>query len=220
LCCLFAANVLRNYCRIVTVIPDYRLLPDMKFPDPLVDIKDALTFLIDNTSQINSGSPVQADVNAIFVMGHSAGASIAFSMFLHQPSLLASAKRHLRGLIVKGGALHFHTSTPSIPLAVPLAYYGSEDSITQNEPFALLQKASDEDVRALPDVYLSVSEYDLPALKECTDDVVKLLRERTGKEVGVNIMKGHTHISPHVALYSGQGEEWAEEIVEWVKARA
>jgi pimeloyl-ACP methyl ester carboxylesterase len=211
---------LKDCCRIVTVIPDYRLLPDMKFPDPLVDIKDALAFVLDNAAQINSGSSVQADTNAIFVMGHSAGASIVFSTFLYPSLLPASVKQHVRGLIVKGGPFHFHTSTPSIAHAVPLAYYGSDDAITQNEPLGLLQMASEEDVRALPELYISVSEYDLPALKECTDDVVKLLRERTGKEVGVNIMKGHTHVSPHIALYSGQGEEWAEEIVEWVKARA
>lgn len=204
----------------MTIIPDYRVLPNMKFPDPLVDIKDALTFIVNNSSQINAGSPVQADTDAIFVMGHSAGAAITLSTFVYPGLVPASVKAHVRALILGGGLFHANTSTPALPPDTWLAYFGSEEAVRENSPYALLQKASDEEVKALPEVFTLVSEDEVPAMLESNEDVKKVLRERTGREVHESVLKGHSHVSPHYALYTGQGEQWGEEVADWVKARA
>lgn len=65
----------------ITVIPDYRKYPDVKFPDFVEDGAKAVAWVINNIDKYNG------DVNNIYIAGHSAGAHIG--------SLLASDERYL-----------------------------------------------------------------------------------------------------------------------------
>ncbi|GJE93614.1 alpha/beta hydrolase [Phanerochaete sordida] len=205
---------------LATVIADYRILPNMKFPDPVIDIRDAITWFDEHASEVNAGASVKADTDHIFVMGHSVGAAIVASVFLMPGVFPASLAPRVRGLILKGGAHHFQTKAPvPIPPTLLTAYYGTEAELLERQPLALLKAAPQEVVQRLPEVAVYVSEYEVPSIRESSTDFRQLLSERTGKPVYFGELAGHTHISPHVALGTGQGEDWAIEVADWVKAR-
>lgn len=60
----------------ITVVPDYRLYPDVKFPDFLVDGANAVQWVRQNIATFNG------DTSRMFIMGHSAGAYIAAMLAL------------------------------------------------------------------------------------------------------------------------------------------
>ena len=191
----------------------------MKFPDPVVDIKDAISWFVAHTDEVNSEAPVKADSNNIFIMGHSAGAAILASLILLPGLLPSDIKPRIRGAILQAAVYHFDTKIPTLPPPVISAYYGPPESVQKDCPQSLLRQASEDAVRSLPDVLLVVSEFDMPGVLESHADFHKLLQERTGKEVEEVVIKGHNHITPHVALYTGVGDEWAQGVVGWIKAK-
>lgn len=53
---------------IITVIPDYRLYPEVRYPDFLKDNAAAVSWVIENIKKKHG------DINNLYIMGHSAGA--------------------------------------------------------------------------------------------------------------------------------------------------
>lgn len=202
---------------ILTVIPDYRLVPGAVYPQPSEDIRDAFAFSVRQLAEV-------ADVNSVFLMGHSAGGTITSTLFLREPSLLSEGPgtnlelvRRVKGVILMGSAFHFD-GPPSAPPHIIEAYYGA--SVKEDAPLGLLKSASPQTLEALPPLLIMRSEKEVPQLAQGQVDFVKLLQERTGKEVETDVAKGHNHISPHWALGSGEGEEWGERVVDWIKQHA
>ena len=191
----------------------------MKFPDPPADVRDAIDWFAGHADEVNADAPVQADIDYIFVMAHSAGAVTVASAFLLPNFFPESLKLRIRGVILKGGVYHFQTKAVAVPPVTLSALYGTEEDIKKNQPLSLLKNASEGAIRSLPEVVMYVSDFELPAIREASGDFRRLLSDRVGRPVEERVMKGHNHISPHVALYTGQGEEWANEVVDWVKAR-
>ena len=66
----------------VVVVPDYRLYPDVQFPDFLRDNAAAVAWALDHAASLG------ADRRSVFIVGHSAGAYNA-AMLALDPSLLA-----------------------------------------------------------------------------------------------------------------------------------
>lgn len=91
-----AALALRGY---VAVLPDYRVYPDVKFPDFMDDAALALKWAQDNAARLG------ADPRRIYVMGHSAGAHIAALLALDGRYLTRAGgdPRGIRGLIGMSG---------------------------------------------------------------------------------------------------------------------
>jgi len=92
------------------IIPDYRLYPEVKFPDFMNDIADAVAFIEDNSDKI-LGKPF----NQYIMMGHSAGA--------HSAALFATDKQYqlkrdigaqLTGLIVMAGPYDLPLDDPEV----------------------------------------------------------------------------------------------------------
>lgn len=206
--------------RFVTIIADYRLLPNMKFPDPVIDIRDATSWVVGHIDEVNADVSVKADIDNIFIMGHSAGAAIVASLLLMPNVLSNEVKPRIRGAILKAAVYHFDTKIVDIPPPVITAYYGPPEDVRKNSPLSLLQHASDEAVRDLPSVLLVVSEFEAPGVLESHSDFRKALQERLGEDVPEVVMKGHNHVTPHVSLYTGLGEEWAHEIIAWIITKA
>ena len=88
----------------VVVIPDYRLYPEVKFPEFVVDGANAVRWTRDNISAYGG------DSRRVFLMGHSAGAYIA-AMLALDPRWLAgvglSADRDIAGLVGVSGPYDF-----------------------------------------------------------------------------------------------------------------
>ncbi|OBZ73142.1 putative carboxylesterase 7 [Grifola frondosa] len=184
----------------IVVIPDYRLVPEAKFPEPAEDVRDAISWVVRNTEEVMQGTNLEADTENLFVMGHSAGANHVMTMLLYPGLLPHDLLARIRGVI-------------------PRVYYGSEKDILDRMPITLLRQASDEAIQGLPDLLLMASENDPGALRAGIDEFVAELKRRLGRDVKLSLMVGHNHISPHWALWSGAGEEWAVEVTEWIKEK-
>lgn len=107
---------------------------------------------------------------------------------------------------------------PLMPGALE-AYYGTEAELHARCASGLLGALSDELVKTLPDVAVTISTFDIPAAETATRDWRAEVEKRTGKEVSEFVAKGHNHVSPHWALMTGDGDEWAEDLVKWIRAR-
>jgi len=197
----------------VTIIPDYRLVPAAKFPEPVEDVRDAIAWVIKNPEAASDA--VQADIETIFVHGHSAGSNITATMALYPDLLPADILARIRGLILTGGA---YQSSPSLRNPAIELYYGTGPQADEKTPKVLLERAPDELLARFPEVFMLVSEKEPGDLAQGNEIFWGILKKRLGRDVKFSVMKGHNHISPHSALGTGQGDEWGYEVAEWVHA--
>ena len=89
---------------IVTVIPDYRLYPEVRFPDFVEDGALAVRWVHDHIAALGG------DPSRIVLMGHSAGAQIAAMLTYDRQFLAATGlepNRDLRGLVGLAGPYDF-----------------------------------------------------------------------------------------------------------------
>jgi acetyl esterase/lipase len=84
----------------IVVIPDYRLFPEVRYPDFLVDSAAAVKWAFDHAAQLG-GDPAN-----VHVMGHSAGAYNA-AMLALDPRWLGSQRDQLAGFIGIAGPYDF-----------------------------------------------------------------------------------------------------------------
>jgi len=111
---------------IVTVIPDYRLYPEVRFPDFIVDSARAVRWAIDNAAR-HGGDPQR-----VFIGGHSAGAYNA-AMVALDARFAASAgfsPSHIAGFIGLAGPYDFLPLTGRITRAV----FGYPDTSPETQP--------------------------------------------------------------------------------------
>lgn len=206
----------------MTVIADYRLVPEVKFPEPVEDIRDAIAWFLSNTAAVAAAGtlPSGAQLDRIVVMGHSAGSNHVSTLFLSEDVLPLSSpvRAATRGLVPKGGAFKFaFGGPPMLPGNVLEEYYGSQEATLLKMPTALVAGASEALIKSLPDVFVLRSEREPATIQAACDDFVRDLETRRGGKIRYDIMQGHNHISPHTALMTGEGEQWAETVAEWVK---
>ena len=121
--------------------------------------------------------------------------------------------------VLQAGVHTLETKVLDVSPALIPQYYGSHEEMRKNVPVGLLAHAPDETISALPEILTAISEHEAPGLLEAHEVFLDTLRARTKKDVEVIVMKGHFHISPHMSLYTGVGEEWAYKCDEWMKAR-
>ncbi|KAI1791601.1 alpha/beta-hydrolase [Ganoderma leucocontextum] len=211
---------------ILTVIPDYRLYPSVSYPAPVEDVRDAIAWFLANTSTVASAAPStlspSTPLSNIFVLSHSAGTNHLASLYL-SPSLLpldSPVRAATRGLIPQGSAYYFDLARQDLlPPGILDGYYSSPENAVANMPLTLLKDGSEELIKGLPEIFVLKSEREPPVIYAGSDVFVKVLEERLGKKVRYDVMQAHNHISPHWALMSGEGEEWAEDVATWVKER-
>lgn len=111
---------------IVAVIPDYRLYPEVRFPDFLQDCASAVRWTFDHIGDFGG------DAKRLFLMGHSAGGYNA-AMLALDPQYLRAAQvdpRRVRGLIGLAGPYDFLPLTGETTKAV----FGYPDTSPATQP--------------------------------------------------------------------------------------
>lgn len=111
----------------MTMIPDYRLYPQVHFPASMKDAAAAAAWARDNAQRFGG------DPRRLFLMGHSAGGQIATLLALDASYLQAeglSAQRDICGVIGLAGPYDF------LPLhsATLAAIFGPEDERPRSQP--------------------------------------------------------------------------------------
>lgn len=205
---------------MLTVISDYRLVPYAKFPEPVEDIRDAIGWVIANADEVLADSGIQADFDHVFLMSHSAGSALSSTLLLHTTLLPPNVRARIHGVILQGGAYTFKRDESTSPDDPVLQLYGSWDSVEANMPAALLRKAPQELLAGFPKVIVFVSERELDGFTENSEDFTETLKTKLGRQIPIVKMKDHNHLSPHWALGTGEGEEWADDVTKWIKDNA
>lgn len=124
---LFVADALtqRGY---VVVIPDYRVYPEVLYPDFLSDGAAAVAWTTANIERFGG------DRTRLFLMGHSAGAHIAAMLALDRRYLTAQKVplTSVKGLIGLAGAYDF------LPLTEPnvIALFATEKNLAMTQPIS------------------------------------------------------------------------------------
>lgn len=135
-------------------------------------------------------------------------------MVLYPGLLPTDVLDRVRGLVLTGGAYQF---SPSLRLDAVDRYYGTGPEAAEKAPRMLLENASDELLARLPEVFMLMSEREPEAIAQGNEIFHRILSKRLGKDVKLSVMKGHNHVSPHLALMTGQGDEWGYEVAGWVR---
>ncbi|KAJ5404626.1 alpha/beta-hydrolase [Penicillium cosmopolitanum] len=212
---------------IITVIPGYRHTSaspgeEATFPSGGEDVSLVLKWLesFDHKGSAN-----------VFIMGSSTGgvhlsSFILGPQFLEQRRALASGKSGIvfKGAIELGVPFHFKSTTEVDHATALKSYYGSQEDVERKCPLGLLEAVretgmSREDT-AVPKVLLLLGEFDSEAeIAQPMHDFAALRTNTWGNGVEFKVIKGHNHISPLLALMSGdvEGERWGEEVVEWIQ---
>ena len=203
--------------RILTIIPDYRLVPEAKFPQPVEDVRDAVDWTLTNAGEVLAGTGVQGDFDNVFLMAHSAGSCHTATLLLHPTLLPSNLRANIRGVILKGGAYTLKRDESTSPDSPLLQLYGSWDAVEASMPAALLEHAPADILESFPDIVLFVSEREIDGLIEDSRLFAANLETKLKKSVPLVVMKNHNHLSPHWTLGTGAGEEWAEDVTKWIK---
>ncbi|KAK7052547.1 esterase lipase thioesterase family protein [Favolaschia claudopus] len=193
-------------CNFITIIPDYRLAPETTYPGPACDLRDALVWALSNPSALGSG----ADLDRVFMMGHSAGGVHVVTTLMEDTVLEgvpAGVMERIKGTVI--------VSAPwSFPPGGAASYFvGREQEVG---PLAIVQRCFAEGKRFLPPLALVTCERDPEGMKASGKKAQEVLKELGLGDVPLIQAEGHNHISLTLALGTGEGETWAEQSGKWM----
>ncbi|TFK38477.1 alpha/beta hydrolase domain-containing protein [Crucibulum laeve] len=203
----------------LTVIPDYRLAPRARFPDCAEDVRDAVDWVVHNPNRLTIPGSSIPDMNSLFIMGHSAGA-VHLSTMLLLPEILSRTTwcSRISGIILNGGAYHFHEKECGYPgTHAVVQYWGGWEEARMNVPYALLCRAPLPIIGSLPKILIVEAEREPSWVLVAGKDFLSKLEERSMRRIPKVTARGHNHVSSNWTLGTGQGEEWAEKVGEWMK---
>ena len=192
---------------LLAVIADYRLVPNAIFPQGAEDIRDALLWVIKHVSE--------GDTAQIYVLGHSAGGIHVANMLLLPHLFQLQLRQALRGVVLIGVPCEIPGGKMPELQSAATQYYGSLRNIALNQPLGLLRRAGTEHVTVLPPIRNLIGENEPRCIKGGARVFSKLFREKGGVMEDFTL-QGHDHVSSVLALSTDVGEEWAQEIVNWI----
>jgi hypothetical protein len=220
---------------IVTVIPDYRLVPNVVYPQPVEDVRDAMDWVIQNPSTLlldgegseSSGGGEAAlgalQLDKLFILGHSAGAFHVGSL-LFNPDILPVNNSGLRskisGAALSGGPYDLSAVESGTPRGdLYQTYFGSVEEAKSKDILALANRFPQSELANLPDIVLIKAEEEPGFLNEASEGLKKVLSKRLERDQKLIVGGRHNHISINWALGIGEGEEWAYELADWIWSR-
>ena len=164
----------------LVAVPDYRLYPDVKFPDFLQDCAAATAFVINRAADY-AGNPRE-----IFLIGHSAGAYNAVMLALNQDYLASQGcgTNRLSGVAGLSGPYDF------LPIRAPdiKAIFSSAPDISLTQPVTFARDSA-------PPLFLAHGGADTTVLPRNTTKLAARLRAQGGiVETKIYPKLGHTGI--------------------------
>jgi acetyl esterase/lipase len=202
---LFVAEALTSK-GFIAVIPDYRIYPEVIYPEFLNDGASAFQWAKDNIEKYGG------DVNNIFVAGHSAGAHIAAMLAFDQTWLAAQklSTTSIRGFIGLAGPYDF----------LPLTSARLKEIFPSTEIQALSQPIRYARGNAPPTLLLAGDADTIVGLKN-TRNFSARIRELNGRVkekyyAGV----GHVKIVTALAAPFRDGQTVLDDIAEFVRAES
>jgi acetyl esterase/lipase len=203
----------------IVVIPDYRLVPHVVFPGGAEDIRDAARWVTQNAENlISTGSP-SPDTDRLVLMGHSAGA-MHVSTALFSTNVIPEndeLRSKIVAIILQSPPYDLSAITNEWPNAdIHANYWGTLNEAKAKDPLHLYRSLPDSTIKVLPKILMVEGEWEPEWLIDAGMSFREEVKERTGEQLKKIVGRGHNHISLNWALSTGQGEEWAEEVVEWL----
>lgn len=193
---LFVAEALtqRGY---VVVVPDYRVYPEVKYPEFVNDGAAAVAWTAANIDRF------EGDRSNIFLMGHSAGAHIAAMLALDSVYLDAQKvpQRSVKGLIGLAGPYDF------LPLTEPnvIALFATEPNLALTQP---IHYASTRPAVATPPILLMHGDDDKRVYPKNSINLSRDLRA-AGAKVELDLLPGVSHteiIAKFTRILRGDGK--------------
>ncbi|KAH9475194.1 putative carboxylesterase 7 [Psilocybe cubensis] len=216
--CVGAFYARRGY---IVVVPDYRLVPHITYPAPAEDVRDAVRWVVAHADEclVSPGSP-SPDLEKIALMGHSAGAAHVATM-VWDTNVLAEddeLRKRIVATILESPPYDLSMMTVDWPTApIHIHYYGGTiELVHANAPMLFYRKLSKSFAETLPKILMVEGENEPDWLLDAGVSFHKEVKDKTGEDVKKIVAKGHNHISLNWALSTGVGEDWAEELVEWL----
>ncbi|KAJ2911719.1 hypothetical protein MD484_g8695, partial [Candolleomyces efflorescens] len=215
---------------IVTVIPDYRLVPNVVYPEPVEDVRDAMNWVIKNPSSLlltgdGSGpSGGEAALGALqldklFILGHSAGAfhvgSLVFNLDILP--LDSGLRSKIGGAALSGGPYDLSALQAGTPRGdLYQIYFGSVEEAKRKDILVLANGFPQSELAKQPDIVLIKAEEEPGFLDEASEELKKILSKKLEKDQKLIVAGRHNHISINWALGTGEGEGWAYELADWI----
>lgn len=204
----------------IVVVPDYRLVPNVTFPGPAEDLRDAMLWVLEHPESLKfpGASIAEPDVESVWVMGHSAGAGHIFTL-LALPSLYSSFLHpKIRGAVLLSASYHYFPEDVKTGFdGIAVQYYGSVEEAKLNSSLGLLKQLDGEQGKRVPKLLLVKAERDPGWMLTTGKDFEDELERHPEIEVKKIVAKVHNHLSPVWCLGTGEGEEWATETLEWIR---
>ncbi|KAF7953699.1 uncharacterized protein EAE97_001098 [Botrytis byssoidea] len=213
---------------ITTIIPDYRRVDSETggegaiYPSGGEDVSAVLHWL--SKTDLLDG---KGNKREVYLMGNSAG-GLHIATYLLEPRFLEERKSwqgeanvSLKGAVEVGVPFSFEEALAGRNDMLE-KYYGSDKDILARCPYGLLKavgesKKSREEL-GIPRLLVMNSEYDpVDEILNPNDAFVKLGEKIWEEKIEVVKIEGHNHISPPMALSTGEGEEWGEKAAAWIK---
>lgn len=189
----------------LTVLPDYRVYPEARFPTFIEDAALAVAWTRDQCGAFGG------DASRLFVMGHSAGAHLAAMLALN-PAYLdqrGMSARDLRGFIGLAGPYDF------LPLKSPrlIKIFGGADDIPETQPITYANPDA-------PPTLLLHGASDRLVLPKNTLNLARRLRQAGGR-VEAKIYPGVKHIRLLISLATPfqDGAPVMEDIAAFIRAQ-
>jgi hypothetical protein len=204
----------------ITIIPDYRLVPEAKFPSGGEDVLAALEW---------TDGRFGGQGHDIYLMGHSAGgvhiATFALAeVFAPQRSAFIGPGGGLKGLIFVSVPFSFRAAH-EYRNGTLQAYFGP--NIEDNSPMGLLKLlAMSGTTLPTPMLVFSCALDPADEIIEPTRKFSELCQTLAGNagdsdRFKMAVIEGHNHISPVLSVGTAikKEEAWALEVHEWIRSR-
>ncbi|KAI0485828.1 Alpha/Beta hydrolase protein [Xylaria cf. heliscus] len=203
---------------VTVIVPDYRLLGHGAiYPSGGEDIK----FVVDWVKGTLASREGYESIN-LFLLGNSAGGAHVATFCLdpafesaREEILTRESGVRLRGAIYLGTPFHWGNAHDSA-----VRRYVGDETVFTNSPMGKLQEAlKPGSTTKLPDIKLLilVSELDPQLLFDTAEEFKQIW---PGKDIQIQVLKGHNHISPQLGLSTGieREEAWGVQVGEFLSS--